>query len=137
MREIGLFFVGGVIGFFVDAGIVQLLVSKAGMDPYLAHVISFLCAATVTWIWNRRYTFAAHGGHHSRRAEWMRWMAAMSGGALVNYGTYALAVWQFPLVHAWPALGVAAGSVTGAGVNYLGARHFVFAKPRGGVKTRA
>ena len=137
MRRFGLFFLGGLIGFVVDAGVVQALVSFVHMDPYLGRVVSFACAATVTWIWNRHTTFADARGRHHWPVEWARWMAAMSGGALVNYGTYALAVWQFPLVHAWPALGVAAGSVTGAGVNYLGARHFVFAKPRGGVKTRA
>lgn len=137
MRRFGLFFIGGMIGFVVDAGVVQGLVSFFGMDPYFGRLISFSCAATVTWLWNRHTTFADARGQHRWHIEWARWMAAMSGGALVNYGTYALAVWQFPLVHAWPALGVAAGSVTGAGVNYLGARHFVFAKPRGGVKTRA
>ena len=57
-REIALFAVGGVIGLVIDAGVVQALVGIEGWNPYLARVVSFLLAASVTWWWNRRHTFA-------------------------------------------------------------------------------
>ena len=126
MRKIGLFFLGGLIGFVVDAGVVQALVSFAHMDPYLARLVSFTCAASVTWIWNRHTTFADVRGLHRWHVEWARWMAAMTGGALLNYGVYALAVYETAVVRAWPALGVALGSVMAAVVNYTSARHWVF-----------
>ena len=53
-------------------------------------------------------------------------MAAMSGGALVNYGVFALAVYESSLVHTWPALGVALGSLSAAAFNYTSARRWVF-----------
>ena len=57
-REAGLFAIGGVLGLLVDAGTVQALVGWGGWNPYLARVLTFMLAATVTWAWNRRHTFA-------------------------------------------------------------------------------
>jgi putative flippase GtrA len=82
---------------------------------------------TATWIFNRRYTFA-HAAGESLLHEWLRYALAMLGGFVVNYGAYALLVWQSPLVREWPVLGVAAGSVAGLAVNYASSRFWVFRK---------
>lgn len=124
-RELALFAVGGVIGFLVDAAIVETLVRRAGCNPYLARVPSFLVAASVTWAWNRYLSFAHRRGP-DRRREWMRWLAVMSLGAGVNYGVYALLLALSATVRAWPAAGVAAGSAVAAVVNFTGARRAVF-----------
>jgi putative flippase GtrA len=128
-REIALFAVGGVLGFLVDAGIVQSLVRILGWNPYAARVPSFLAAASVTWLWNRELTFARLRRHRAA-SEWLRWMAVMLAGAVVNYGVYALLVHFSATVRAWPALGVAAGSALAATVNFAGARGVVFGAPR-------
>lgn len=128
-REAAWFAAGGMIGFVVDAGIVQVLVRHFGWDPYLARVLSFLTAATVTWWWNRTFTFA-HRRHLAGGQEWLRWMGVMSLGAALNYGTYALAIGLSPTVRTWPALGVAAGSIVAALVNFSTARSVVFRRPR-------
>ena len=125
MRQFALFCVAGTIGFVVDAGIVQALVRGAGFDPYASRVVSFLCAMTATWIFNRRYTFA-HAAGESLWHEWLRYGLAMLGGFVVNYGTYALLVWRYPLVREWPVIGVAAGAVVGLAVNYASSRFWVF-----------
>lgn len=125
MRQFALFCVAGAIGFVVDAGIVQALVAGLGWDPYASRVISFLCAMTATWVFNRRYTFARQRGE-SLWHEWMRYGLAMLGGFAVNYGVYALMVWQLALVREWPVLGVAAGSIFGLAVNYTSSRLWVF-----------
>lgn len=130
-RQIAWFGVGGFIGFVVDAGVVQLLVSTLDADPYLGRLFSFLCAATATWLFNRRFTFHERGDH-GLFGEWTRYVVAMSAGFAVNYATYAAVVYFSHFVQAWPAIGVAAGSLPGAVVNFLGARHWVFsgrAKP--------
>lgn len=128
-KQLAWFGVGGIIGFIVDAGVVQLLVSKLGADPYIGRLFSFLCAATVTWLFNRHFTF--HGrGDYSLFGEWSRYLVAMSAGFAVNYATYVLVVYFSDFVHAWPAIGVAAGSVPGSLVNFLGARQWVFSKRR-------
>ena len=128
-REAGLFFVGGVIGFIVDAGIVQFLVREWAVNPYEARVVSFLAAATTTWSFNRKYTFAGRSSG-SRRRELFRYIIAMAGGFALNYGTYALLVATWPLVRSWPAIGVAAGSIAGAVVNFLTSKYWIFRAPK-------
>jgi putative flippase GtrA len=125
MREFALFCVAGTIGFAVDAGLVQLMVGEGGFDPYASRVVSFLCAMTATWLFNRRYTFVAERGESLMR-EWLRYFVAMLAGFAVNYAVYALMIWQLPLARAWPVLGVAAGSVVGLVVNYASSRYWVF-----------
>lgn len=129
-REIVLFAVGGVIGLLVDAGVVQALVSLAGWNAYLARLVSFLMAATVTWGWNRHWTFAGRSSGHRAHAEWLHWIALMSAGALVNYGIYVLLMQVFPSLARWPAVPAAGGSAVAALVNFSAARAVLFRKPR-------
>lgn len=124
-REIAWFAAGGVLGFLVDAGIVHALVRWAGWGPYTARVVSFVVAASVTWAWNRTFTFA-HRRRYAAGQEWSRWMLLMSAGACVNYATYALLVAWLDTVRQWPAIGVAAGSALAAAVNFGAARGMVF-----------
>lgn len=124
-----MFAIGGAVGFVVDAGIVQLLVSKENANPYIARLFSFLCAATATWLFNRRFTFGDRGGH-SLFGEWGRYMMAMSLGFALNYSTYALVVYYSAFVHDWPAIGVAAGSLPGGLINFTTARQWVFPRRR-------
>ena len=128
-RQLLLFAVSGVLGYVVDAGIVQFLVRELAMNPYGARVFSFLAAATTTWGFNRRYTFAGHGGGNRRR-ELLRYLLAMAGGFALNYGAYALCVASWPLVREWPAIGVAVGSAAGAVVNFLSSKYWIFRAPR-------
>lgn len=131
-RQLLLFTVSGALGFVVDAGIVQFLVRELAMNPYLARLFSFLAAATTTWAFNRRYTFAGHGGG-SKRRQLVRYLVAMACGFALNYGAYALCVAVLPIVREWPAIGVAAGSVAGALVNFLTSKYWIFRAPRGAV----
>ncbi|MDE2157197.1 MAG: GtrA family protein [Xanthomonadaceae bacterium] len=125
-REIMLFALGGVLGLLVDAGVVQALVGVAGWDPYLARVLSFLLAATVTWWWNRHYTFATRRSDRAAHAEWLHWLGLMSFGAMINYGVYALLLLHFAALHRWPAAAAAAGSAVAALVNFATARGILF-----------
>ena len=131
MRELVLFGIGGVIGFIVDAGIVQFLVREWAIDPYLARVVSFLAAATTTWSFNRKFTFAGKSSG-SRRRELLRYIVAMAGGFALNYGAYALCVATWPLVRSWPAIGVAIGSAAGAVLNFLSSKYWIFRAPKPG-----
>ncbi len=124
MNQFSRFCVVGTIGFVIDAGILQLLVSGVGANPYLARIISFLAAASATWLLNRRYTFEVD--HRPTRAEWTRYIAFMVFGALVNYGVFAISITVWELARAQPWLGVAAGSITGLGINFLSSRLLVF-----------
>jgi putative flippase GtrA len=129
-REIVLFAAGGCIGLLVDAAVVQLLVRGQGWNPYLARIVSFLLAASVTWWWNRRHTFAARSSGRPAHAEWLHWLGLMSLGALLNYGIYAALLLAFAWLHRWPALAVAAGSAVAAALNFCMARGVLFRHAR-------
>lgn len=124
MNQFLRFCVVGAVGFVIDAGILQFLVSGVGANPYLARIFSFLVAASATWQMNRRYTFAVE--HRATHAEWTRYLAFMMLGALVNYGAFAISIAAWELAHAQPWLGVAVGSVAGLGINFLTSRRLVF-----------
>ncbi|HVX03858.1 MAG TPA: GtrA family protein [Rhodanobacteraceae bacterium] len=129
-KQLAWFGVGGFIGFLVDAGVVQLLVSKVDVDPYVGRLFSFLCAATATWLFNRHFTFKRRGDY-GLFGEWSRYILAMSAGFAINYLAYALAVHYSEFVRAWPSIGVAIGSIPGSAANFLGARQWVFSGARG------
>jgi putative flippase GtrA len=129
-HEFVLFAIGGVIGFVVDAGVVQLLTTFAHVNPYVGKVISFVLAATATWWWNRSHTFAARQSGQPLLTEWLHWMVLMSGGGAVNYGTFWLCLKAFPSWHQWPALGAAVGSICAALVNFVSARTLLFRRSK-------
>ena len=59
MRQLLLFGIAGTLGFFVDAGVVSVLVHGLDWNPYAARAVSFLCAVATTYVFNRHITFAA------------------------------------------------------------------------------
>ena len=128
-RQLVLFGVAGTIGFIVDAGILQLLVSGLAWDRFSGRLISFLCAATTTWQFNRRYTFRGIR-RHSLVGEWARYLFAMSGGFACNFTAYSALVYVFNVDRQWLILAVAAGSVAGLGVNYTASHYWVYRHQR-------
>jgi putative flippase GtrA len=122
--------VGG-IGFLVDAGVLTLMLTW-GLGPYSGRVVSFLAAATVTWILNRSFTFRRNSSSDIHPAtthpmgEWLAYLGLMVIGGLVNYGTYAAAVTFLEPVHRHPVIGVALGSIAGMGVNFWTSKTLVF-----------
>ena len=126
------FAVIGSVGFFVDVGVLYLLLG-AGFDLYTARVFSFIAAASFTWMGNRVFTFRT-GPVQSRRltTEWFLYLAAMSFGGLVNYGVYALLVTVLPPFRAHPWLAVAGGTGAGMLINFLVARRLLYRPPARG-----
>ncbi len=119
----------GVAAFVVDAGVVEALIKLATWNPYLARVVSYLCAASFAWWLNRRYTFGA--GQDPMHREWAKYLAVNISGGLVNYAAYAALVASSAGVRAWPWIGVAAGSVAGLLVNFAANKWYVFRRTRG------
>lgn len=127
----------GAIGFLVDAGLLHAML-KLGLGYYGGRVVSFLAAATTTWILNRSFTFrresslAAHPALTHPAGEWLAYLGLMVIGGVVNYGTYALSVAFSDPVRRYPALGVALGSIIGMAINFWTSKTMVFerkAKP--------
>jgi putative flippase GtrA len=113
----------GAITFFVDAGVLTAVLAMAPGRFYLGRAVSYTAAATMGWWLNRRYTFG-HSG--TRWRQWLRYLVANLSGGLANYAVYAALIELSPLCRAYPAMAVAAGSLTGLLLNFAASRRFVF-----------
>jgi putative flippase GtrA len=123
--EFGRFAISGALAFLIDAGLTQAWVELAGLHPWSARALAFPAAVTFTWLFNRRYTFRVTHTDSLPR-EWLRYVGTQLAGLGVNLTVYAVLVSVSAHASRWPAAAVAAGSVAGMVVNYVGARRFAF-----------
>jgi len=114
----------GVVGFIIDAGTLYAYLRLAPGHFYSGRVVSYVVAASVNWLLNASFTFGRVGGI----AQWGRFLLFNLGGGVVNYGLYAALIATVPLAAQRPILAVAAGAISGFGVNFLVSRKFVFAR---------
>lgn len=121
-RSLALFCVSGGLALLVDIGVLYAL--KGAMGYYGARAVSFWCAATFTWWFNRTFTFQG-AKPDSIWAEYLAYLSSMVVGGALNYGAYVLSLQAFDAVRSEPALGVAIGSLTGLAVNFLSARRIL------------
>jgi len=115
----------GVVGYVVDVGVLTFCMRELGMGPYTGRLFSFVAGASSTWICNRLFTFRGQGKGHFG-VQWAKFLGVSAGGFTLNYGTYALLIATMPLVHKYPPLGVAAGSLAGMFFNFFASRRLVF-----------
>lgn len=124
-REIVGFAVAGVLGFVVDTAVLYSAM-LLGLNFYLGRVVSFLAAATFTWWFNRRHSFAGAASGKPLWLEWLQYLGAMLLGGAVNYGVSAWVYATLPVSTTAPLLGVAAGSLAGLVVNFVSAKFLIF-----------
>jgi putative flippase GtrA len=120
------FGVVGAAGYVVDVAILYLML-KLGLDLYTARIVSFITAASSTWVGNRLYTFT-EGASKRRKpgSEWAKYVAAMTLGGLANYGAYALLITFLALVREHHWLAVAGGTGAGLFINFWLARRILY-----------
>jgi putative flippase GtrA len=127
-RRFLLFCVAGTIGLAVDISVLYALAPLLGW--YVGRLVSFFAAATATYLFNRRWTFAdASAASREGARPYLRYLASMLAGAAVNYGVYVATLRFVPIEHA-AALGVAFGSIAGLGFNFLAAHFILFPSSR-------
>lgn len=124
-RRIGRFLLVGGTGFLVDGGLTELLVA-AGLHPLAARAAAFAVAVAVTYVLNRRFTFATDGP--ARAVEGGRYLAVNLAAMTVNYAVFAAVLATLPEVR--PVLAVACGSAVALVVSYAGYSRFVFGRER-------
>ncbi len=112
----------GTIGFIVDSGLLLVLTATGVAGPMLGRVLSFLVAASVTWVLNRRFTFRSR----APTASLAPYVLLTGFGALLNLGVYRLWIGAFGAAPAMLVLGVAAGSIVALAFNFLVSKHLVF-----------
>lgn len=117
----------GIAGLAIDVAVLEVALAL-GAGFYGGRALSFLAAASGTWLLNRLWTFRSETARASRglASEWARYVALMLAGGSVNYAVYALCIESSASARTWPALAVAAGSLAGMAVNYASARWLVF-----------
>ena len=121
---LGKFAIVGAIGFFVDVSVLYIALF-IGFDPYSGRLLSFLVAATFTWICNRNWTFSDRA-RGNRFSQWLKYLAANSIGAAVNLSVYGIIMWWLPASGIWPAFATGLGSIAGLAFNYTSSHHLVF-----------
>lgn len=115
----------GCVGLFID--VVTLVMTRGAFGIYGARVVSFLVAATATWLMNRYVTFSIKPDKQGGiMREYAHYLCIMATGGVVNYATYSVLAWKFDQ-GAWAlSVYVAVGSLAGLGVNYLGASRWLY-----------
>lgn len=115
----------GAIGFLVDSLILYSCLLFLEMNIYSGRIVSYLVAATTTWLLNRWYTFS-----RSRRLgvgrQWSFFLVVNTLGGTVNYGVYSVLVSKWMLFSTTPVLAVALGSVAGLAFNFTLSKALVF-----------
>jgi putative flippase GtrA len=119
------FGVVGTVGFLVDSAVL-LGMMAVGLGPYGGRVVSYIAAASATFVLNRAWTFRTARRDAPMASQWGRFLLLNLVGFAANYGTYAALITTVPLVAAYPVLGVAAGSIAGMFINFGLSRRFVF-----------
>ncbi|MDE2465305.1 MAG: GtrA family protein [Alphaproteobacteria bacterium] len=123
----------GTAGFLVDESVLAIMHRLIGLDPIWARVVSILCAMTFTWWGNRTLTFhhaAARGSARLVALEWLRFIAANSLGAVVNFTTYATLLHVAPAPFNNPYLATVCGVGIGMLFNFVTSRTIVFSSGR-------
>ena len=125
-RELARFAIVGAIGFSVDAGVLHLLVAKAGWSPFAARALSFPPALTSTFLLNRAWTFK------SLRIPAVQAYGAYTliqiAGALINLAVFALCVLLVPVLYQWPLIALAIGAGASLLFNFFASRRLVFVR---------
>lgn len=120
----------GVIGFCVDGGLLTFFHSAMDLELVPARLLSFAAAVTVTWILNRRRTFADRADPRPVR-EWARYAVVNSVGALLNMAIFFWLISQFDVMASMPLLPLALAAIVALIFNFLGSRHVAFRRRAG------
>jgi putative flippase GtrA len=139
LREFLRYCIVGGVGFVVDGGLLWWLTADgvasgdaingdtisgdvvSGFDPYLARLISFPVAVTVTWILHRFWTFE-RGRDTAAKRQYAGYFILQLAANLINYSAYAAALSLYGTSQIILMLGFTFGSAIGLAVNYTGAK---------------
>lgn len=124
------FGLAGTLAFGVDAGVLHLV--QPWLGPYGGRVVSFLCAAAFTWLFNRSVTFNGPR-RFALPGEFAGYLGAMTLGGLLNLGAYAVCVRWWPLATEHPVIAVGLGGIAGMLFNYLAAERVLLRRRRDGL----
>jgi putative flippase GtrA len=114
----------GAVGFVVDASVLVAIVMLTGIAPLPARVLSFLIAATATFVLNQRFTFQFGDGFSFGR--WASYLTTTAIGACVNVAIYRLWIAYAGAIPLHLVIGTAVGSIAAMFINYFASSTLVF-----------
>lgn len=115
----------GIVGFFVDGGLLTALNSVFGIDLLRSRLISFSVAATVTWYLNRQHTFVERKGQRVVH-EWGRYVIVNGLGALLNLAMFFYLIYKFVALAAVPLIPLGIAAAFALIFNFLISKHLAF-----------
>ncbi|HMS73541.1 MAG TPA: GtrA family protein [Baekduia sp.] len=89
-RQLARFVAVGASGYVVNLAVFALMVEGLDADHRLGAVVAFLVAVTNNFVWNRVWTFSAHGGHAGSQA-W-KFLTVSCGAFAVNLALLELLI---------------------------------------------
>lgn len=113
----------GALAFLIDAGLLQLIVWLGG-NPYIGRLISFTSALIFTWWMNRTYSFRQHNNPGLR--EFVRYLASVSLGGVVNWGIYLTVIHLWLFDSAYAALAIIPATAASMFCNFMLMKFVVF-----------
>ncbi len=118
-RSLKRYLLMGGCGFLVDGVVLTGLMAISATAP-TARLGSLLCAMTVTWALNRRFSFNTRT--EKSVAEYIRYAVVSGAGAACNYAAYYVLLTCLP-----PLFALCGGTLSAMAWNYCGYRFWVFA----------
>ncbi len=125
-QQIVWFAIAGLTGFVVDYLLLLWFVQAMALEPLAARVVSFLAAATTTWLINRRKTFAHFHADAGLFREWSSYLGLMLIGGALNLFVFSLIIGKLGDAPRALLVGVVLGTAVGMVANYLLARFALF-----------
>lgn len=119
----------GSIGFLIEATILTTLTQFVAWTPWQARLPSFVTAVLVTWVLNRRHTFANRGLQH-RSLEALFYAVIQGGGAIVNLAIFGVCLWLAPQLSRMPVIPLAIGAIGGFVFNFFISGKLLYARLR-------
>lgn len=119
--------VGGA-GFFVNEAALVVARVVLHLGDHAAWLFGFAVAVTFTWWGNRTITFHEHKstGRTAMLAEWARFVATNSLGAVANFAVYSLLIAFAPWPLNVPYAALFFGVLVGLIFNYTLSKRLVF-----------
>lgn len=129
LRKLLSFILVGGVGFLVDSGVLTLLSQAYAFDIYLARLLSFSSATTVTWVLNRRIVFQQEvDPDRPKNVEYARYLVVQATGGGVNLVIFTLLIMVAPVLQGTPIIPLAVGAIFGLAINFTGVRYWVYSK---------
>jgi putative flippase GtrA len=104
------FLTSGAVAFTVDGGVMEACVRLIGLPTLMARLAGVLCAMVAAWLCHRTLTFALTTKPNP--AEFLRYVAAASTTAAINYSVFVILLITWPSIPRLIALVIASGIAT-------------------------